>query len=1102
MEFSIDKQTIQISKTSSETLDHTICGKVVDENGDPLPGVMIRIGGNIMSTQTDDMGNFLLKTSDSKKTYKAVLSFIGKRKMTRILKVGKKQVITMEDDVNTIPEVVLTGYQTIDKRLMSSATTTVKMDDIKIPNVNSLDKMLQGAIPGVMVQNVSGSPNATPKIRVRGTSTIFGNASPLWVVDGVIHDDPVNFSNNVLNDIIAGSGSDMSDQVNLNASRSLLGNAISGVNPNDIETITFLKDASATAIYGTQAANGVIVITTKKGKMGKPSVNFSSSIGFTSRPDYSQFNLMNSKQRIQVSKEVVQNGYLYSSVPYDTGYEGALFDLYDKKINFDQFNDEVAKYETMNTDWLKLLCQNALNQDYSASISGGSQNIRYYNSLGYTNSKGTTKGDNSTRYTLTSNLDASLSNSLKISTKLNFSNQDNDGFYTTNPYTYALQTSRTVSPDEYYTTQVNQIAGLSGNYPLKYNIFNELQHTGNKAKVREFNGSIGLNYNIMTGLKLETLAALAYSNSLNYQWADERSYYIVQIRGYDYGSVPAGGEEEKSSRLPHGGTLNYNETNNTTYDGRIQLSYSKIFGKKGEHVVNAMGGYEIRSAQYSGFNDVEWGYFPDRGLNISYEYDTGTSGSVNPSSNSSLQKHTAARTETRNNTISGYATLVYAYKNRYILNGNIRADASNRFGQYTNHKVLPVWSVSGRWKVNDEKWLRNWTFLNDLSLRASYGLQGNIPTNVGPNLIVKYISPTINRFSGNYQLGISRLPYPNLRWEKTASTNLGMDFSLLNGRIGGTIDYYLRKGKDIIFNLPVASEYGTTTTYRNGANLKNTGLEISMDFVAIRSKDLTWTISPNYSKNTNNITNTSQQSYTYLDYLAGNAYNNGRPVNAVYAWKFTGLDHNTGYAMFDKCSTNQTDVTLSKDPTTYLKYCGSSDPKFNGGLSSSLRFKAFTLMAQFAYSFGSVRRLNNVFDGTMTMPEPQTNLITEMLDRWQKPGDEATTNIPGIVFNGTNGYMIYTPAGLLNSYDMYNYSDQRVVSGDFFRCRNLTLAYTFPLEVIRKLGLTGLTCSINVSNPFTICSSKLQGQDPEVASTGTVALPIVKTYSFSINLNL
>mgnify|MGYP001311842848 CR=1 FL=1 len=223
LEFSIDKQTIQISKTSSETLDHTICGKVVDENGDPLPGVLIRIGGNIMSTQTDDMGNFLLKTSDSKKTYKAVLSFIGKRKMTRILKVGKKQVITMEDDVNTIPEVVLTGYQTIDKRLMSSATTTVKMDDIKIPNVNSLDKMLQGAIPGVMVQNVSGSPNATPKIRVRGTSTIFGNASPLWVVDGVIHDDPVNFSNNVLNDIIAGSGSDMSDQVNLNASRSLLG---------------------------------------------------------------------------------------------------------------------------------------------------------------------------------------------------------------------------------------------------------------------------------------------------------------------------------------------------------------------------------------------------------------------------------------------------------------------------------------------------------------------------------------------------------------------------------------------------------------------------------------------------------------------------------------------------------------------------------------------------------------------------------------------------------------------------------------------------------------------------------------------------------------
>ena len=392
-----------------EAFDAAISGKVADEQGEAIIGAVVRYKNNrAIQTVTDANGHFSIPAIKGAEA-ELVFSYIGMETITATFSEGSENYLHMHSNTNNINEVVVNGYQKMDKRLMSSAVTTVKAEDIKIPNVNTIDKMLQGAVPGLMLVNSSGSVNATPKIRMRGNSTIFGNASPLWVVDGIIHEDPVNFSNDELNNIISGEG--MTDQMNLDAQRSLIGSAISGVNPNDIERITFLKDASATAIYGTRAANGVIVVTTKRGREGKPSVNFSASLGFTGRPYYGQYNLMNSRERVSVSKDVAKYGYLYSEMPYHTGYEGALQDLYENKITQKEFNQQVAHFETMNTDWFKLLCQNAFNQDYSVSLSGGSEAVNYYTSIGYNNSKGTTKGDNSTRYTLMSNIDARLSSS-------------------------------------------------------------------------------------------------------------------------------------------------------------------------------------------------------------------------------------------------------------------------------------------------------------------------------------------------------------------------------------------------------------------------------------------------------------------------------------------------------------------------------------------------------------------------------------------------------------------------------------------------------------------------------------------------------------------
>ena len=723
---SVDGRYIHVFLKKDYSQKGFLNGQVVDENDEPLPGVSVRVkNGRSTGTLTDLNGCFSIPVKEGQSAM-LTFSFIGKKTVEKMVNDGWGVQVKLEELVNAVDEVVVTGYQVMDKRLMASSTSMVKMDDIKIPTLNTVDKMLQGTVPGLMVQNSSGSPNATPRIRMRGSSTIYGNASPLWVVDGIVYEDPVDLSNDELNNVLQGTGADMLEQVNLNATRSLLGNAIAGVNPNDIESITFLKDASATAIYGTRAANGVIVLTTKKGKIGKPSISFSASLGFTGRPRYSQYNLMNSKERVGISKEVAEKGYLYDYIPYATGFEGALFDFYNMKITKSEFDAQVAKYETMNTDWFKLLCQNAFNQDYSASISGGNETVNYYTSIGYNNSKGTTKGDNSTSYSLTSNISARLTKKVRAYTRLSFSEQSSDGFYTTNPYSYALETTRAIASDEYYTTKNNTIDGLSNNYPLTYNIFNELAHTGNEAKSRNFSGNVGIDIDILKGLKLQTLFGMRYVNSTNYQWADERSYYIASIRGYDYGTVAPNSEEEKKSVLPHGGILNYSSTNNVSYTARAQFSYATLLGAMQQHAINAMIGYEANSNQYDGLSDVEYGYYPDRGMAISYEYDKESAGS-GVLNNSSLDKHNVSRKNSKSNTVSAYATFVYALKNRYIFNANLRGDASNRFGQYTNHKFLPVWSMAARWKVNDEAWFRGWKALDDFSIRFSYGQQGNIP---------------------------------------------------------------------------------------------------------------------------------------------------------------------------------------------------------------------------------------------------------------------------------------------------------------------------------------------------------------------------------------
>ncbi len=377
-----------------------IRGIVTDKKKAPLPGVTVLIKGTTIGVSTDQNGRFeIVQPKDSNVTL--IVSFIGMKTQTIVYK-GKELNIVMEEDSQEMEEVVVTGYQVINRRKNTGSSQRLKMDDIMTAGVPNLDQMLEGRISGMTLVSGSGEVGVAPKIRIRGTSTLIGNREPLWVVDGIIVQDPVPISAEELND---------PDYINR------IGNAIAGLNPQDIERLDVLKDAAATALYGTKAANGVIVITTKKGRVGAPIINYNMTTTFRQRPRYSdrKIELMNSKERIQFSRELNEQHYVFSGHFNYVGYEGLLNDLYNGKINDTQFAEKVAYLETLNTDWFKLLTEDSFSHQHTVSISGGSNKTRYYASIGYSRDNDVLKGNYNERYTSSLNLESTLTEWLNAS---------------------------------------------------------------------------------------------------------------------------------------------------------------------------------------------------------------------------------------------------------------------------------------------------------------------------------------------------------------------------------------------------------------------------------------------------------------------------------------------------------------------------------------------------------------------------------------------------------------------------------------------------------------------------------------------------------------
>ena len=767
----VNGRYVQVFAVKSYKPKGIVSGVVKEETGEPLIGVAVRDKTHGRATVTDIDGKFTIPCQEKDVTLH--FSFIGKKTQAITARNGQLLEVTLVDNAKLMKDVVVTGYQQLDRRNLTSSVVSVDMKDVDIPGISSVDKMLEGKIPDLMVASNSGEINATPRLRVRGTSTLIGNREPLWVLDGIILTDPVDLSPDVLND---------PDYVNR------IGNAIAGINPQDIQRIDVLKDAAATALYGTRAANGVIVVTTKSGREGNARVSYTGNFTARQRPYYSdrKINLMNSKERIQFSRDLIDLHFQYPTNMPLVGYEAALQNLYKGIYTEEQFNSEVAAMQTRNTDWFDILCHNSFSQDHSVSVSGGSDKVRYYTSLSLTDQDDVINNTTNRRYTMMSKINMKINSKLDLEVNVNGNLNDREYAQSNiNPINYAYNTSRTIpaynEDVSYAYYQCVASTAIWGDYLqksyLNFNILNELEQSSMKQTTSAITATTNLRYKPMEDLFFNWVVSLNTSNSEIESWWGEQSFYAATLRGCDFGSTP-----DNYSRLPYGGVLGTTHYRNKGWTTRLQANYNKYLGANRKHNINVAGGFEASSSSYTGYSREDRGYYADRGKSFVADIPSNYSYYI-----SWLRTNHPTITDSRTNLVSAYATLSYSLGNYFTLNANGRYDGSNQFGSRSNEKLLPIWSVSGNARLIDIFKIDT-PWLNELTLKSSYGEQGNMLDGQTPVMILSKggINSTFNEFESY----VKSFANPDLRWEKTRSFNVGLESSMLNNRLQLGAEYY------------------------------------------------------------------------------------------------------------------------------------------------------------------------------------------------------------------------------------------------------------------------------------------------------------------------
>ncbi|MBF7093059.1 SusC/RagA family TonB-linked outer membrane protein [Flavobacterium sp. ALJ2] len=1089
-------------------------GKVVDQRGDPLPGATVLAKGSKVAALTDSDGNFVIDMPANSK--KLIVSYVG-METKEVDIVNSPLTISLSEVGQNLKEVVITtGYEKTSKRTFTGAISKISGAELKVDGVADISRMIEGKAAGVTVQNVTGTFGTAPKITVRGSSSIFGDTKPLWVIDGVVQEDIINIS---FADLASGN------------SETLLSSSVAGLNSNDIQSIEILKDASATSIYGSRSLNGVVVVTTKQGRRDSPlKVSYSLEQSARAVPNYNQYDILNSQESMSIFKEMESKGYLDLPSTIQGRY-GGVYNILGRAINTyvpetDGYlvnndivgrNNFLKKYELANTDWFKVLFRPSITQSHSLSFSGGGKNNTFYASLAYYTDPGWTIADNVKQ--LSSNIKGTffINDNLNItlSTMASVRDQQAPGTYESqkdavfgkvtrdfdiNPFSYVLNTSRTLRP---YDENGNLEYYRNNWAPM--NIINELKNNYLDINVKDIRFQLDLDYKINKHLTYNLTGSVRYANTTREHKILKESNIVGAYNAMETTIVrdaniflykdPNDLSTPPVSVLPNGGFLRKFNNDMTSYNIRNSVNYRNTFNDK--HEVEGFFGTELRSLDRNSDNFTAAGIQYDRGL-TAFTDPRIIEKIINEGSS-----YFAFNAE-RERTIGFFGKAGYTYDRRYTASVTGRYDGSNRQGNSGSSRWLPTYTFSGKWNVSEEKFMQNFKAVNNLALRASYGLTAT----AGPatNSLAIYKSAIADRLSLNDReigIQIDQLQNGDLTWEKQFETNIGLDLGLFNNRVQLVTDIYRRKAFDLVDYVITSGIGGQKTKQGNNANMETKGLEIGLTTQNIVARDFKWSTTFNFSVYNQEITRLENKPTVYdlVDGNGGNAI--GRPRNSIYSYQFTGLN-NQGlptFVMQDGAKNNITGANFqdSDNVTDYLKYEGSIEPNKSFGLANTFTYKNWSLYVFFVGSAGNKVRLNPIYDSQY---DDLTVFTKDFTNRWINQGDENRTNVPVIADKRLNAN--YDGERMLaRAYNTYNYSDVRIADGDFVRLKNISLSWEFPKEFKKKLGLNTFTLKGSAVNPWLIYSDKrLNGQDPEFRNTGGVAFPITSQYTFTLNISL
>lgn len=940
--------------------DRTVGGKVTSqEDGSVLIGVSVVVKGTTIGVATGVDGEYQIKVPADNSTL--VFSYIGFLKQE--VAVGNQNIIDvkMAPDVKQLQEIVVTGYGEQDRKTLTSAIASVSAKEIENVPAASSEQLLQGRAAGVQVNSNSGTPGGGITVRIRGASSINASSEPLYVVDGI----PIQ-SSNLSNLEIGGSTT----------------SPIADINPADIESMSVLKDASATAIYGARAANGVVLITTKRGKQGKAKVSLGAYYGAQNSPNMPG----------------VVDGPTFEMLMNEAAVNNGRQPIYSNPEN------------AINTNWAAPVFQTGALHNIDLGVSGGTEKVQYLVSANNFLQEGIVRNTDFKRNSARVNLDFYPVDKFKVSTSILYSKTDrarqrNDDnisgslggafFYPSNLPIY--------QPDGSYT---------------KYSIFENpvtaVEQSDISMATNRFLGSIYGEYEFLPGLRLRSSFSVDYSN--------------VEENIYDNTFTNNGAGTNGSAQSAITNDYNWIQEN--------VLSYQ--FGS-GDHSFNALFGTTLQESELS--RTIAWGtQFP--------------SNDFKRIASAAVQR--ASSTGTSWGIGSLFTRINYEYKSKYLATINVRRDASSRFGQDFRWGTFP--SLALGWIVSEEPFFKGKTFVSTLKLRGSYGITGN---QSGINDFQSLGLWTGAAYADIPGVGPDQLANPELKWETTKQTDVGVDIGLFNDRINIVADYYYKKTEDLLLAVPVPRTSGFNSLVQNFGELENKGFELNINADVLRVNDFQWNTNFNFATNKNKILKLAAPFNVYNRDIF--RYQEGGELFSFYLHEQLGVNPETGEPIW-------TDVNGDGVFNSNIdrKIVGSANPDFFGGITNTINYKAFDLSFFFQYSYGNDQLNWNRFfqehGGTRT-----SQFSNSQLDRWQKPGDQ--TMVPRMIAANYAGDL--RPSRFLED-------------GSYLRLKNITLGYTLPAALTGKVGISSARVYVSGQNVLTF--TNYSGLDPELTGTASNTL--------------